>query len=206
MLDVDEKFARIQRFAILFDVIKIVFIAAVLVSVVKLFIAEPFIVSGDSMVPTFYSSDYLVIDELTYELHPPTRGDIVIFRYPLDPSVYFIKRLIGVPGDTVVVNNGSVFVTSGKMTQRLLTEPYIQAGAAKVETGTTTLGNDEYFVLGDNRNASFDSRVWGPVPRRYIVGRALVRLYPFTHTKVFRPASGATSTAAVAPYYPQAHT
>ena len=185
---------RLRRLAVFFDVVKILFLAVVLVEVVRLFVAQPFVVSGDSMVPTFYPNDYVVIDELTYELHKPQRGDIIIFHYPLDPSIYFIKRLIGLPGDTVMVDNGSVFVQSGTSTQRLLTEPYLEAGVPKIETGTTTLGPDEYFVLGDNRNSSFDSRVWGPVPGRYIVGRAFVRLFPFTHTTLYRPASGATST------------
>ncbi len=185
----------VRRWVLFFDVIKIVFVAVLIVALVRWFVAEPFIVSGDSMVPTFASNDYLVIDELTYAFHPPLRGDVIVFRYPLDPSIYFIKRLIGVPGDTVVVSNGSVFIQSGKLKQRVLDEPYIQTGKQKIETGTTTLGQDEYFVLGDNRNSSFDSRVWGPVPRRYIVGRAWVRLYPFTQTALYTRVPTGTSSA-----------
>ena len=180
--------------SLLLDVVKIICIAVVIVACVRLFIAQPFIVSGDSMVPTFKSNDYLIIDELSYLLHKPQRGDIIIFHYPLDPSTYFIKRLIGLPGDTVIVSNGSVFVQSGNLKERLLTEPYIRAEYPKIESGTTTLGADEYFVLGDNRNSSYDSRVWGPVPGRYIVGRVLVRIFPFSRATVFKHASGATST------------
>ncbi len=195
MPEYDTKVKKLRRLSILLDVVKIVFVSTILVVCVRSFVAQPFVVSGDSMVPTFYPNDYVVIDELTYELHKPQRGDIVIFQYPLDPSIFFIKRLIGLPGDTVVVNNGSVYVQTGKLTQRLLTEPYLRAGAPKIESGTTTLGTDEYYVLGDNRNSSFDSRVWGPVPARYIVGRVLVRLFPFTHATVYARPTGATSTA-----------
>ncbi len=178
------------------DVLKIVVIATLIVGGLRLFIAEPFIVSGDSMVPTFASNDYLIIDEVSYHFRPPQRGDVIVFNYPLDPSIFFIKRLIGLPGDTVVVNNGSVFVQSGRAQQRLLMEPYIQTDQARKQNGTTTLGEDEYFVLGDNRNSSFDSRVWGPVPRRYIVGQAIARIYPFTHETVFTQThTEATSTS-----------
>lgn len=199
MNQLNPELTSVRRWIIFFDVVKIVFIATIVVGIVRFFIAQPFLVSGDSMVPTFYPNDYLVIDELTYERHLPQYGDVVVFHYPLDPSIYFIKRIIGLPGDTVVVTNGNVFVRSGKGIQRLLTEPYVNPGVAKEQFGTTTLGVDEYFVLGDNRNSSFDSRVWGPVPRRYIVGRAFVRIYPFTHETLYRAAVGATSTPVVPP-------
>jgi signal peptidase I len=193
MLDMHTRFSRLRRVTLFFDVLKVVVLAVIIVGLIRFFVAEPFIVSGDSMVPTFNPNDYLILDELTYELHQPQRGDIVVFHYPLDPSIYFIKRLIGIPGDTVVVNNGSVYVLSGK-TERRLTEPYVNVATPKDEVGTTTLGTDEYFVLGDNRNSSFDSRVWGPVPRRYISGRVLMRLYPFGSSAVFKAETGATST------------
>jgi signal peptidase I len=128
----------------------------------------------------------LIVDELTYYFHKPARGDIIVFHYPLDPSLFFIKRIIGLPGDTVAVNNGSIYVqTSAGKVERLLNEPYINTVNPKQETSTTTLGVDEYFVLGDNRNASFDSRIWGPVPGRYIVGRAAVRIFPFPGISIF---------------------
>ncbi len=174
-------FKKIHQWIVFFDVVKVVFVAFLVVGGIRLFVAEPFTVSGDSMAPTFSSNDFLIVDELTYEFNPPVRGDVVVFHYPLDPSVFFIKRLIGLPGDTVIVTNGSVFVkNSSNKIGHVLTEPYLTAGDSKIQHSTTTLGADEYFVLGDNRNSSFDSRVWGTVPRRYVVGRALFRLYPLT--------------------------
>ena len=187
MTETNPAFISARRWILFFDVLKIVFVACLIVTVVRLFVAEPFIVSGDSMSPTFSSNDFLVVDEMSYELRAPARGDVIIFHYPLDPSTFFIKRLIGLPGDTVIVNNGSIFVkTANNKTLHLLTEPYVSIGSPKIQTSTTTLSDEEYFVLGDNRNSSFDSRVWGPVPRRYIVGKALVRLYPVM-SKSLRP-------------------
>ncbi len=156
-------------------------VAFLIAVVVRTFIAQPFVVSGDSMLPSFKQNDYLVIDEVTYDFEKPKRGDIAVFRYPLDPSVYFIKRIVGIPGDAVVIHNGVVSLrVQGATTTNTLAEPYILPAMQKVDTSTTTLGEDEYFALGDNRNESFDSRVWGPVPERYIVGRALVRVFPIT--------------------------
>src|SRR6185437_5838802 len=179
MDSIDPRLRNVRRIAVFFDVVKIVFVAVLLVGLIRFFIAQPFIVSGDSMVPAFNSGDYLIVNELAYKLRAPARGDIAIFHYPVDPSLYFIKRIIGLPGDTVVVNGGSIFVkTQSGQTEKLLNEPYINAADVTSEVGTTTLGADEYFVLGDNRNASFDSRIWGPVPTRYLVGKAFARLYP----------------------------
>lgn len=199
MPDAEKKLMHLRWLAVVFDVIKIIFIATIIVTGVRLFIAEPFIVSGDSMVPTFNSNDYLIIDELSYEFKTPKRGDVVVFRYPLDPSVYFIKRLIGVPGDIVVVSNEGIFIQSGKLAPYRVLEPYVSPSQTKSETATTTLGEDEYFVLGDNRNASSDSRAWGPVQKRYLIGRAVARLYPFSRAVVFRSASATTSSVSVAP-------
>jgi signal peptidase I len=186
MKNTDPRLVNVRRIAVFFDVVKILFVAVLLVGLIRIFVAQPFVVSGDSMVPAFQSGDYLIVNELAYKLHVPQRGDIAIFHYPVDPSLFFIKRIIGVPGDTVVVLGGSIFVkTKEGNTEKLLNEPYISVADVTQEVGTTTLGSDEYFVLGDNRNASFDSRIWGPVPSRNIVGRAVARLYPFTGLSLF---------------------
>ncbi len=162
----------------------LIFIAVALIIIVPIraFVAEPFVVSGASMYPTFTSGQYLIVDQLSYDFSLPHRGDVVILKYPLDTSVYFIKRIIGLPGETVSINNGVVTINPGNIT---LSEPYIESDHRSFDTSTTTLGPNQYFVMGDNRNQSSDSRIWGTVPRDLIVGRPLLRLLPPTSLAIF---------------------
>lgn len=159
------------------ELLKFALIAVVIVVPVRLFIAQPFIVSGASMDPTFHNGQYLIVDELTYRFNDPKRGDVVIFKYPKDPKQFFIKRLIGLPGETVQVSQDGVTITTKNGETFELDELYIvNHGNGK---GTTvTLDEDEYFVMGDNRPESSDSRLWGTLPRENIVGRAFLRLLP----------------------------
>lgn len=156
-------------------------IVSALVVPFRIFVAQPFLVSGVSMVPTFNPREYLVIDRWTYRTEEPTRGEVVVFKYPLDPSTFFIKRVIGLPGETVRIEGGEVVVERGEE-REILSEPYRNG----VMTGeySITLGSDEYFMLGDSREASSDSRVWGPVKARYIVGRPIARLFPFSRIEI----------------------
>ncbi|MDO8517758.1 MAG: signal peptidase I [bacterium] len=171
------------------ELLKFALIAIVIVVPVRLFVAQPFIVSGASMVPTFQNGQYLIIDELTYHVSQPQRGDVVVFRYPKDPSQFFIKRVIGLPGETVIMKDSSVAIEktdlpAGRQAASVvLDEPYVVNRGNG--TKTLTLGVDEYFVLGDNRPESSDSRVWGTLPRANIVGRVLVRLLPLQFFGVF---------------------
>ncbi|MEI8174659.1 MAG: signal peptidase I [bacterium] len=162
------------------EIVRFILIALIIVVPVRLFIAEPFVVSGDSMVPTFQNSNYLIVDKLSYEIGNPKRDDVVIFRYPNDQKKFFIKRIIGLPHETIEINNGKVtifpcakIVDCASIT---LDEPYIREPFNTTNTYTT--GNDEYFVMGDNRNASSDSRYWGLVNKKLLVGRAFLRLLP----------------------------
>lgn len=159
-------------------------IALIIVFPVRIFIAQPFIVSGSSMEPTFDTGEYLIVDELSYRFEEPKRGDVVIFRYPLDTSKFFIKRIIGLPGEVVSIRGGNVFITEEDGSVFQLEESYLRYEDGSTNT-TTTLGKDEYFVMGDNRPASSDSRIWGPLPREDIVGRALVRLFPIARADFF---------------------
>lgn len=159
------------------DIVRFALITLAIIIPVRMYIAQPFIVSGESMFPTFHDKEYLIVDELSYRFHEPARGDVVIFRYPEDPSKFFIKRIIGLPGETVTVSGGKVYITTnGKKTE--LNEPYLKQATFK--NTTTKLMTDQYFVMGDNRAVSFDSRYWGPVNIKFIRGRALVRLFPPT--------------------------
>ncbi len=166
------------------ETIRFIVIALIIVIPIRMFVAQPFIVSGASMDPTFATGQYLIVDEISYRLNEPTRGDVVIFKYPLNPKQYFIKRLIGMPGETVTVNEqGQVFIkdASGKTTITMK-EPYVEF--MKSDSVNQTLGPNEYFLMGDNRAGSFDSRVWGPVKRNFIIGRAFLRLFPITKVDV----------------------
>ena len=168
------------------DIILFAFIAIIIIVPIRTFVAEPFIVSGASMDPTFASNQYLIVDQLTYHWSQPERGDVIIFKYPKDPTTYFIKRIIGLPGETVSSNNGVITITNAADPQgSVLNEPYIEADHRSSDTWTTTLGPTEYFVMGDNRAQSSDSRAWGPLDRSFIVGRPLLRLYPPSVLSIF---------------------
>lgn len=162
------------------DVLFFALIALLVVIPIRWFIAQPFIVRGDSMVPTFHSGDYLIVDQLSYRFNEPTRGEVIIMRYPKDESVYFIKRIIGLPGETVELQGSRILIRRAGDESITLKQPYLADVAHRSEYATYVLGADEYFVMGDNRDASSDSRVWGALPRHDIIGRAFVRLFPFT--------------------------
>lgn len=151
-------------------------IAVVLAAFIMTFIARSFTVDGVSMYPTLHNGERLLVDEISYRFHAPRRGDIVVFRYPANPSERFIKRVIGLPGDTVVVQNGAVYLNGIKLHEPYIAEPtYERPGTYVVPPGTL-------FVMGDNRNNSEDSRFpdVGYVPRGNVIGKAVFRFWPLS--------------------------
>lgn len=166
--------------------------------IIRFYIVQPFTISGASMEPSFFDKEYIIVNEISYHLGDPHRGDVVIFRHPepacnsyieksylnrvffQGPCNNYIKRVVGLPGETVIIRDGKVAVkdTSGVETQ--LDEDYIATNIPTLGNQTVTLGKDEYFVLGDNRNpnASSDSREWGVLPRNHIIGKAMLVLLP----------------------------
>lgn len=158
------------------EVLKFFVLALVIVLPIRAYVAQPFVVSGRSMVPTFEDGQYLIIDELSYRFREPSRGEVIIFKYPLDPSKFFIKRLIGLPGETVSIENGVVSITEVGGKKITLDQSYVKNSRADSEM--RILGDDEYWVMGDNRAESSDSRSWGTITREHIVGGALIRLFP----------------------------
>lgn len=160
------------------EIFQLVLIAVIVVIPFRLYVAQPFVVDGASMDPTFKDGQYLIVDELSYHFKTPERGSVLIFKYPQNPKKYFIKRVIGLPGEEVWIENGIVTIVNSEHPDGLvLDEPYIQF--EKTDTMVKTLGEKEYFVMGDNRLGSADSRVWGPVPEENIVGRPFARFIPF---------------------------
>ncbi len=154
-----------------------IIIALIIVIPVRTFIAQPFVVNGASMDTTFADGEYLIVNEFTYQFDNPQYGDVVVFKAPLDPKKYYIKRLIGKPGDTIKIKDEKVTIVNEKHPEGItLIEPYIHTdtfGSVNLK-----LKEGEYFVLGDNRINSSDSRSWGAVPRENIVGTPLVRILP----------------------------
>ncbi len=160
------------------DLVKFAIIALAIVIPVRMWIAQPFVVSGESMYPTFHDGEYLIVDEISYITGSANRGDIVIFRYPKDPTRFFIKRVIGLPNEKIIINNGEITIINKDNPDGFkLKEPYINE---KEFTGSEyTTKDNEFFVMGDNRNRSSDSRTWGILPKKLMIGRAYLRLLPF---------------------------
>lgn len=166
------------------ELLKFGIVALVVVIPIRLFIAQPFIVSGISMVPTFEDAQYLIIDELSYHFWQPHRGDVIVFRYPKDPTQFFIKRIIGLPGDEVHISPSGISVTKQDGTTEQLDESYV-VNPGNGGDQTYAVPANSYFVLGDNRPESSDSRAWGYVPRANVVGRAFMRLLPVQTAALF---------------------
>ncbi len=181
------------------ELAKVVILSLAIIIPIRYFLFQPFYVRGASMEPNFFDHEYLIIDEISYGIRvpftdvvfpfgDPTRGEIVVFRYPRDERQFFIKRIIGMPGDTVTIDAGRVTIFNAVYPNgRLLEEPYINSNTSRTNNVSVILGSDEYFVMGDNRDASLDSRSFGPVKRSLIVGRTLFRGWPFDRIKRFTP-------------------
>lgn len=185
--------------SVAWEIVKTIVGVAIFVIFFRFFIIQPFYIIGSSMLPDFHEGEYLFIDEASYHLRQPIRGEVVVFRHPDEqcsafvnsnkvlktvvqgPCTSYIKRIIGLPGETVMVRDGRVTIVNKANPSGLtLGEGYIEAGVKTLGNITVKLGNDEYFVLGDNRepNASSDSREWGPLKKDFIIGRAWLRLLP----------------------------
>lgn len=175
-----------QFFLSAWEVLEVVLIAAVTVFLVRTFLIQPFLVSGASMEPNFSDGNYLLIDEITYRFREPQRGEVVVFRYPNNPSVYYIKRIIGLPGEKLVVKNSQIAAYNDQTPGGLIVkEDYLKSDVRTSGDSDIQLKDNEYYVMGDNRYYSFDSRNWGPVDREDIIGLVRLRLFPITQLKAF---------------------
>ena len=162
------------------EVLKFTLLAVAIVIPIRTYVAQPFIVSGPSMNPTFSSGEYLIVDQLTYHFNEPQRGDVIIFRYPRNPQTYFIKRIIGLPGETLSVRKGVIEIDGTIIEDNFAKKPIPEGDNFDIDLGKT-----EYFVMGDNRAESSDSRIWGPLERKFIVGRPFLSLFPLSKIGVF---------------------
>jgi signal peptidase I len=195
--------------SLIWEIVKTVGVFLLAIIIFRFYIFQPFLVKGTSMEPNFHDGQYLVVNEFSYHVSDPKRGDVVVFKHPepsctefvesnyfnrvfrQGPCTNYIKRVVGLPGETVIIKDGKVFVKNDKNSNGFeLDEDFIVSGIPTLGDSTTTLGKDEYFVLGDNRypNASSDSREWGVLPRKNITGKVGLILYPFNNiTVVTRP-------------------
>lgn len=158
------------------DFIRFILISALIIIPIRTWVAQPFIVRGASMEPTFDDGEYLIVDEFSYHFRDPKRGEVMIFRFPDDPSKFFIKRVIGLPGEKIEIRDNKLYLRKDSQPTEL-EEPYLEK-AITAPNALIELGEKEYFMLGDNRLFSSDSRVWGSLERGLMVGRAWLRLWP----------------------------
>ena len=174
------------------ELIRTALIVGVLTFLIRGFLIQPFVVKGESMSPRFHSNDYLLVDKLSGVLGIPQRGDIIVFKYPNNTAENYVKRVIGLPGDRVTIANGRVTVaTADKPNGVVLDEPYLGPGITTTPIDGSPSANyvvpaKTFFVLGDNRPNSSDSRDWGFLPEEDLIGRVVVEAYPFNQAAIFR--------------------
>lgn len=171
------------------ELIQLALIAAFIIYPIRAFVAQPFYVRGQSMEPTFADGDYLIVDELSYRFREPERGEVVVFRFPLDERSYYIKRIVGLPGERIGFAAGNFYyIPQGSSEKEPLVEwwlPKTSLPLGKVEDFEVRVPEDGYFVLGDNLSASYDSRRWGALLREHVVGRVWVRVFPLSRAQAF---------------------
>lgn len=169
-----------------FDFLKVFLIAVAIIIPVRWFLFQPFVVTGDSMLPNFQDNNYLIIDELSYRLRPPHRGEVIVMRFPPDPSKFFIKRIVALPGERILIESGKVKIFNEQYPDGTsLDESYLPQKNITYGNVDRSLGMDEFFVLGDNRLSSSDSRIWGTLPRKDIIGRVYIRLFPVQKLDIY---------------------
>ncbi|MFH0814608.1 MAG: signal peptidase I [Candidatus Falkowbacteria bacterium] len=167
------------------DMVKVVCISLAIIIPVRYFLIQPFYVKGASMEPNFFDHEYLIINEIGYRIDDPQRGDIVVFKYPKDQSQYFIKRIVGLPGEKIEVKDGHVYIYKDEKKYLLDETQYLPTDVRTNGDYGWQLAENEYYVLGDNREFSLDSRSFGPVDQKLIIGKAWVRGWPFNRVATF---------------------
>ena len=188
---------------VIWELVKMVFWVIVIIVPLRVFLIQPFFVQGASMEPNFEDKEYLIINELGYKTTDVgfgstdlftvksfkefQRGDVVVFRYPKNPSVYYIKRIIGLPGEKIEIKEGKVKIYNSENPEGffLNESQYLSSNVETSGGQNVQLSDTEYFVLGDNRSYSSDSRSWGPVPEEDVVGKVLIRAWPFKKAQIF---------------------
>jgi signal peptidase I len=174
---------QVKQFLLVFwEILEILTVAFLSLFLVYTFLAKPFVVQGASMEPSFFDGDYILIDEITYRFREPQRGEVIVFKNPANETEFYIKRIVGLPGEEVVINADGVKVNGMVVDKNGRSADYYAMTGERV----FRLGKDEYFVMGDNRAKSFDSRNWGPLKRYEITGAVRLRFWPLNKIQIFR--------------------
>lgn len=171
----------------IWEIIEVALVAIVSVLIIRNFLVQPFLVNGASMEPNFHNNDYLLVDEISYRFREPQRGEVIVFKYPGNKKYYYIKRIIGLPGEEIQVKNGKIVIFNQKNPEGFeLKENYLPF---KIITGgkdeKVKISDNNYFVMGDNRQFSFDSRNWGALDKSEIIGLVRLRLWPIDSVMAF---------------------
>ena len=143
---------------------------------IRFFLFEPFLVRGQSMEPNFHNFDYLIIDKLTYHFRDPQRGEVVVFKPPFDDNVYYIKRIVALPEEKIKIEGSVITIFNKEHPQGFVLDEKYLKGHHTLDKIEVNIGPDEYFVLGDNREVSYDSRKWGPIKKNRIIGRVILQV------------------------------
>ncbi|MBI4709231.1 MAG: signal peptidase I [Candidatus Portnoybacteria bacterium] len=166
------------------EIFKIVIISLAIIIPIRYFLVQPFFVKGASMEPNFEDNQYLLIDEISYRFREPQRGEVVVFKYPLKPSEFYIKRIIALPGESVQIKDSKISVYNKEHPDGFSLDESSYLGTIPMsDEPKITLKENEFFVLGDNRQASYDSRRWGPLPREDLIGRVWIRVWPLAQAQ-----------------------
>ena len=182
--DLEEEKTFLGKASLFFlELIKLVVMAGITIILVRYFLFKPFYVKGQSMEPAFYERDYLIIDEISYRFRDPDRGEVIVFESPVSED-HYLKRIIGLPGERVKISDNKIIIYNDEYPQGVVVEEvYLDENTPGTEV--TTLGEDQYFVMGDNRDASYDSRRFGPIDKNSIVGRVWLRGWPISRVSTF---------------------
>lgn len=162
-----------------YETLRTVVLVILTAFLIRSFVMQPFVVQGASMEPTLKSSEYLIVEKVAYRFREPARGEIIVFRAPVNWTENYIKRVIALPGETISIKNNQIFINGVVLQENYIKEAKIFTNDSGIGVDVT-LGQNEYFVIGDNRDHSSDSRAWGPLPKQNIVGRALISVFPLS--------------------------
>ncbi len=161
------------------EVLEAVVIAVILATVIRVFLFQFFVIPTGSMEPTLTEGDMIVVNKIVFRFAKPQRGDVTVFKYPVDPKRVFVKRLIGLPGEVVQIKESTLYING-----RVVEQPYLPKGLRYQDFGPVRVSNGSYFMMGDNRNNSQDSRFWGTLPRENIIGKAIFIYWPISRIRV----------------------
>lgn len=176
-----------EMFSFIWEMVRVIIVSLAIIIPIRYYVVQPFFVKGASMESTFENNDYILIDELSYFFRDPRRDEIIVFRSPENSSQFFIKRIIGLPGDTVKIENNKVSIFNDQSPEGLLLNEssYLDRGQETRGNITMTISSSNYFVMGDNRLQSSDSRRWGELDKSLITGKVFIRIWPLNKIKRF---------------------